>query len=87
LSEAKACYAAGLTRHDGLWGRLALALHVNAGTIDDANEVESHFPDGEVTECVRKVFLHAALASADRELTIVYPLRLGHAPDGREPRR
>ena len=87
LPQAKACYAAGLARHDALWGRLALALHVTAGTVDNVNEVESRFPDAEVTECVRKAFLHAAVASSDRELTIVYPLRLGHAPDGREPRR
>jgi hypothetical protein len=87
LAEARTCYAAGLARHDGLWGRIGLALHITVGVVDEVNEVESRFPDPDVTECVRKVFLHAAVPSTDRELTIVYPLRLGHAPDGRDARR
>jgi hypothetical protein len=86
-SDVRNCYAAGLGRHEGLWGRLALALHVTGGVVDDVNEVESHFPDTEVTACVRKVFLRATVPSTDRELTVVYPLRLGRAPDGRETRR
>ena len=87
LPEVRACYAAGLGRHDGLWGRLALALRINAGVIDEVTEVESRFPDTEVTECVRNAFLRAAVPPNDRELTIVYPLRLGHARDGRDARR
>jgi hypothetical protein len=55
--------------------------------VDEANEIESRFPDGEVTNCVRQAFLHAEVPATDRELTIVYPLRLGHAPDVRDPRR
>jgi len=86
LSEVRKCYAAGLGRHEGLWGRLALALRVTAGVVDEVSEVESHFPDAEVTECARRAFLHAAVPSTDREITIVYPLRLGRAPDGRDAR-
>jgi hypothetical protein len=86
-SDVRSCYAAGLGRHEGLWGRLALALHITSGVVDDVNEVESHFPDTEVTACIRKVFLRATVPSTERELTVVYPLRLGRAPDGRETRR
>jgi hypothetical protein len=87
LPEARACYAAGLGRHEGLWGRLGLALHVTAGVVDQVNEVESHFPDAEVSECVQKAFLQSAVPSTDPDLTVVYPLRFGHAPDGRDARR
>jgi hypothetical protein len=87
LTEVRTCYAAGLVRHEGLWGRLALALRIASGVVDEANEIESRFPDREVTECVRSAFLHVELPSTDRELTIVYPLRLGHAPDARDARR
>ncbi len=87
LPDARACYAAGLRRHEGLWGRLGLALHIRAGIVAQVNEVESRFPDPEVTECVRKVFLRSTVPSTDGELTIVYPLRFGHAPDGRDARR
>jgi hypothetical protein len=87
LAEVRTCYAAGLARHAGLWGRLALALRMTSGVVDEANEIESRFPDGDVTNCVRQAFLHAEVPITDRELTIVYPLRLGHAPDARDARR
>jgi hypothetical protein len=87
LTEVRTCYAAGLGRHEGLWGRLALELRITSGAVDEVNEIESHFPDAEVTECVRKVFLRAAVPSSEQEVTIVYPLRLGHAPDARDARR
>jgi hypothetical protein len=87
LGEVRVCYAAGLGRHEGLWGRLALALRTTSGAVDDVTEIESHFPDGEVTECVRKVFLHAAVPPVDHEIVVVYPLRLGHLPEARDTRR
>jgi hypothetical protein len=86
-NEVRACYAAGLRRHVGLWGRLALALRITSGVVDDVGEVESHFPDPEVTACVRKIFLHAEVPSTARELSVVYPLRLGRAPDARATQR
>jgi hypothetical protein len=86
LTEVRTCYAGGAGRHEGLWGRLALALRINSGVVDEVNEIESRFPDAEVTECVRKVFLRAAVRSTG-ELTIVYPLRLGRAPETRDARR
>jgi hypothetical protein len=87
LGEVRVCYAAGLGRHEGLWGRLALALRMSSGAVNEVTEVESHFPDGEVTECVRKVFLKAAVPPADHEIVVVYPLRLGHVPGARDMRR
>src|SRR5687767_4919470 len=51
-NDVRACYAAGLRRHEGLWGRLGLALRITSGIVDDVSEVESHFPDPEVTQCV-----------------------------------
>ena len=87
LAAVRTCYAAGLARHEGLWGRLALALRITAGAIDEVNEIESRFPDAEVTACVRQVFLRAEVPATAREITIVYPLRLGHAPDARDARR
>jgi hypothetical protein len=85
-NDVRACYAAGRRRHEGLWGRLGLALRITSGIVDDVSEVESHFPDPEVTQCVSKAFLHAAVPSTATELSVVYPLRLGHAP-GVRPRR
>jgi hypothetical protein len=87
LGEVRVCYADGRRRHEGLWGRLGLALRMNGGAIDDVTEVESHFPDSEVTECVRKILLHAAVPSADHEIIVVYPLRLGQLPESRDARR
>ena len=87
LGEVRLCYADGRRRHEGLWGRLGLALRMHGGTIDDVTEIESHFPDSEVTECVRKIFLHAAIPPVDHEIVVVYPLRLGHLPEPRDARR
>ena len=86
-NDVRACYAAGLRRHEGLWGRLGLALRIKSGIVDDVSEVESHFPDPEVTDCVRKAFLHAEVPSTVGELSVVYPLRLGRAPDARDAQR
>jgi hypothetical protein len=86
-NDVRACYAAGLQRHDGLWGRLALTMRITSGIVDDVGEVESHFPDAEVTECVRRAFLHAEVPAATRDLSIVYPLRFGRPPDARDTQR
>ena len=86
-NDVRVCYAAGLRRHEGLWGRLGLALRIRSGIVDDVSEVESHFPDPEVTDCVRKAFLHAEVPSTVGELSVVYPLRLGRAPAARDTQR
>jgi hypothetical protein len=77
----RACYAEGLRRTPGLWGRLAMKLHVTAkGEIIEAAEVESHFPDRDVTECALRVYERAGLSPFGEDRVIVYPLRLGTPP-------
>jgi len=77
--EVRACFAEGLRRRPGLWGRLALRLRVTAaGQITEACEVESHFPDQDVSECALRVYERAGLAPSNEERVIVYPLRLGN---------
>jgi hypothetical protein len=85
-TEIRACYAAGLARHDKLWGRLGLSLTIAGGTVREADETESHFPDPEVTACVRKALLGIAVPKVD-ELVVVYPLRFGRVPDASSAQR
>src|SRR5262249_3996311 len=77
----RACYAQGLRRTPGLWGRLAMRLRVTAkGDVIEAAEVESHFPDRDVTECALRVYERAGLSPYGEDRTIIYPLRLGTPP-------
>jgi hypothetical protein len=77
--EVRTCYADGLRRRPGLWGRLALRLRITAaGQIIEACEVESHFPDRDVSECALRAYERAGLAPSNEERVIVYPLRLGN---------
>lgn len=47
------CYARGLIRDPGLWGRLGLRIDLAVdGTVASVHEDESRFPDREVSECV-----------------------------------
>jgi len=79
--EVRACYADGVARKLGLWGRLALRLRITAsGQVTEAAETESRFPDREVVECATKVYVRAELPPSNEELDIVYPLRLGGLP-------
>ena len=74
-------YAEGLRRTPGLWGRLAMRFHVTAkGDVVEASEVESHFPDRDVTECALRVYERAGLAPSGEDRVIVYALRLGTPP-------
>jgi hypothetical protein len=53
LPHVRECYTAGLVQHPGLWGRMAVALTVDErGAISGAEEIESQFPDSNVTRCV-----------------------------------
>jgi hypothetical protein len=85
-TEIRACYAAGRARHDKLWGRLGLSLTIAGGTVREADETESHFPDPEVTACVRTALLGVAVPNVD-ELVVVYPLRFGRVPDASSAQR
>jgi hypothetical protein len=80
-SGVRACYAEGLRRTPGLWGRLAMRLRINAkGEVIEAAEVESHFPDRDVTECALRVYERAGLAPYGEDRVFVYPLRFGTPP-------
>jgi hypothetical protein len=78
----RACYAEGLRRTPGLWGRLAMRLRVtSAGKVIEAAETESHFPDHDVTECALRVYERAGLSPfGGEDRVIVYPLRFGTPP-------
>ena len=76
--DVKTCFAAGLSRHAGLWGRLALRLRVTpAGTFTDPTEVESRFPDTDVTRCVASALEGAAAPRISRDVLIVYRFASG----------
>lgn len=53
LDSIKACYLGGLTRDQGLWGRIELEVQqAEDGTIEDVHEAGSRFPDPVVTQCL-----------------------------------
>jgi hypothetical protein len=87
LPQVRVCLAEGQKRHPGLWGRIGVRLRIRAaGEIVDASEIESHFPDPDVTFCVMKSFAHNDVPSPHEELVVVYPLRLGGAREAQEAR-
>ena len=80
--KVEQCYARGLVRDPGLWGRLGLRIDLTSdGTIESVHEDESRFPDPEVSECV--VGELGALtfpAPAGGPLSFVQAFRLGAPP-------
>jgi len=85
LPEVRSCFVEGRKRHPGLWGRIGMRLRIRAaGEIVDATEIESRFPDPDVTFCVLKSFAHSDVPAPREELIIVYPLRLGALPSPHE---
>lgn len=61
-----ACYQAGIERDPRLWGRLALRLDLSPdGVVENASEVETHFPDPSVGECARQTLIGARLATRE----------------------
>jgi hypothetical protein len=77
----RACYAEGLRRTPGLWGRLAMRFRLTSkGDIVEATEVESRFPDRDVTECALRVYERAGLSPYAEDRVFVYALRLGTPP-------
>lgn len=82
LPAFSACYEPALAYAPSLWGRLAIRFHLTEkGKLDEAFEVESHFPDERVARCVLKA---ARALSFDKpsggEIRFVVPLRFGRAP-------
>jgi hypothetical protein len=79
--EFRSCYREGLRRDRALWGRIALKLRVSPrGEVLDASQVESRFPDPGVTECIIAAAHSASLPTSEKEITVIYPLRLGSPP-------
>jgi hypothetical protein len=76
-SRLLACYTPALEYAPALWGRLAVRAHVTAlGTIDEAFEVESAFPDEHVTRCVLRELRATKLPAPEGgEVRWVIPLR------------
>lgn len=88
LPDVRSCLTEGQKRQPGLWGRIGMRLRIRAaGEIVDASEIESRFPDPDVTFCVLKAFAHTDVPAPREELIIVYPLRLGGLPELREEPR
>src|SRR5690606_10694670 len=53
LDEVRECYRQGRARDAKLWGRVELLLTQRAdGTLMEAREHQSRFPDHEVAECI-----------------------------------
>jgi hypothetical protein len=82
-SEIGRCYAAGLERDPGLWGRIQLGIDQDErGRITRVHEEESRFPDREVASCVIRVVRSAELPTPKGgSLRWCYALRLGAMPD------
>lgn len=77
------CYAQGLARDPGLWGRLQ--AHVEAdplGRVRRVKEVESRFPDADVTACVLGRLKEMAFPKRDRRPSgFEIALRFGSEPE------
>jgi hypothetical protein len=74
------CYALGLSRDERLWGRLELRLRLGErGTVSEATELGSRFPDPEVTACAERAVREGALPAA-RHDDLVVAWRLGEWP-------
>ncbi len=77
-----ACFAASRAEDPGLWGRIAVRVHVAAdGRVDEAFEAESRFPDPRVTACVLRAARGLVLPSPiGGDLRAIVPLRFGAPP-------
>jgi len=82
LQKVERCYARGLVRDPGLWGRLGLRIDLTSdGTIESVHEDESRFPDPEVSACVvSEVTALTFPAPAGGSLSFVQAFRLGAPP-------
>jgi hypothetical protein len=71
------CYRAGLSRDEALWGRLELRIELNeSGAIAQVGELDSRFPDPEVTHCVTALFTGKSLHGSPLD-DLVVAWRLG----------
>ncbi len=77
------CYAQGLARDPGLWGRIALRLDLSErGKLGRVTEHESRFPDRKVSRCVRRLAGKIRLPAPEQgEVSLVVAFRLGQPPE------
>jgi hypothetical protein len=77
----EACYRSALTRDAALWGRIELALQVDAaGVVVDANERDSQFPDAQAVTCVVEAARALAFPPKKARPPFLLAFRLGNAP-------
>jgi hypothetical protein len=78
LSDIRRCYADGLRRDAGLWGRIAMEAEIAAdGSVTRVRESESRFPDADVAACVASAVKSVVLRPSGRTAEIVFAARLG----------
>jgi len=76
------CWTPKLALDDKLWGRVEMRLLLSEpGTVTDASELGSRFPDPQVTLCIRSALVGRELgASAVRDLVVAWRLGEWTAP-------
>lgn len=76
------CFQDAVRRVPGLWGRIALDISVaQNGTILDAEETESAFPDAATTHCAKQAVVGIGLpVPVGGQSRVVIPIRLGNPP-------
>jgi len=81
-ADIAACYAAGLDRDAGLWGRIEFRVDLDAqGRVRSVAENESRFPDREVVRCASGALGRAPFPVPKAgALSFVYAVRLGQIP-------
>jgi hypothetical protein len=80
-TELGQCCADALRRDNHLWGRLAFSIQADAtGRIFGSTESESHFPDREASECMRRALLRLPPLPAQSPNELVFAVRCGHPP-------
>ncbi|MEP7119326.1 MAG: AgmX/PglI C-terminal domain-containing protein [Byssovorax sp.] len=82
LPDLEACYRPALAYAPELWGRLGIRFHLTEkGKLDEAFEVESQFPDENVSLCALRAARKLKFPKAEGgEIRFVVPLRFGVEP-------
>jgi hypothetical protein len=78
VAQFEACYRAAFDYAPGLWGRIAIRFHLTEhGTLDEAFQVESRFPDVRVSQCVLRAARKLRFdAPKEGDIRFVVALRL-----------
>ncbi len=78
IGAFEACYRSALSYAPGLWGRLVVRLHVTKqGTVDEAFETESRFPDRKTRQCLLRAARKLTFPTPKGgDIRFVVPIRL-----------